>query len=1598
MNSVAHEPIAVIGLACRVPGAPDVEGFWRLVREGVHSVRRFGPDELLAGGETPERISQPNFVPAAGVLEDAECFDEAFFGISPGEAALMDPQIRVGLECARSAFDAAALEPGPSLGRVGVFVGASMSTYLPHMLRSNAEALERYGGFRILIGNDKDHLAGQIAYRLDLRGIAVAVGATCATSLVAIDLACRRLMEGDVDMALAGGVGLHFPQQRGYLHEPGGIYSRAGRCRAFDVAADGVTPGAGVAMVLLKPLKRALADGDFVHAVVLGSAVTGDGAAKVGYTAPSEAGQTDAIVSAWRRAGVDPREAGLIEGHGTGTLLGDAVELAALRRAMPGARCALGSVKSNIGHLDVAAGVVSFIKAVKAVETGIIPPTLHIEHPSPAAGTCGDGFFLPTSAAPWAAGPRRIAGISSFGIGGTNAHVVIAEPPPRAVPPPDGPTLLAISAWDEAGLRRLAANLGEFLEANPAARLRDVAMALAARGRSFRLRRARAVRDHAEALAWLAELAAGQTEVCSELGDGAAAEAAAAWLSGSNAGPLLQALAALGGRRIPLPTYPFARRLHSIVGPAAITGAGAQSAAPDKNLCDALPALLEQLVQRNASAYPVRTIDRRTGLSGALDSLCASLAFRALQAIDAFDSEGQPRPVDSIARQINADPTMTPLIDCLVGMVAEHGLSLRSPPSAPMQAAAAVRAIDPGFGAFAALLKRCADCIPEALKSAEAGTHALYSEAGAAALMAAFAHTPPHTDMPAAARGLGAAIATIARGRAQPVRVLEIGAGAGGLTEHLIAALPPAGVQLVVTDVSRLFVRHLEQRFGARANVSYRLFDVTRAPAPQQIAEAGFDVVVALDALHAANDTLAALRTLRRLLAPGGAVVALETTRSSPWLSLIWGLSPAWWAARASVRGPLRDLAGWRDTIAQAGVGLAPALTRPVVASGGSDAGILVLVAEEPVQTDLVGPAGTVADWLYTPAWSRMPMPASPAPAAQARIGPLVLLSGAGPIAEGVEAALAVQPHGVPQLRCLSGERFERLGANCFTVRPDVADDLAEALRACGLAHSEPLRLLHTWSLDGDAAPDPVRRRRYGLDSLIALAKALATARIEAPVTLGILTDGVCDLTGAERLDPTASLIDAPVQVIGREQPNVTAFRIDIDLAEGGPALVSAAAAALALCVDEQRSPLVALRRGWLWREIFEPRHAASAIPPHQAIAPGSSLLVLGGLGGVGRALAEAFAGVPRIHLALVARRAPRAVVRDPAGLSRLRAEGLPAPVHDTIARILRAGATVSLHPVDIADPDALGAVLAAVEREGGPVRGVVHAAGETDIGGIMIRRPAAATDAALKAKVDGIASLVRALGERQLELLVCCGSIGSLLTNLKFGEVGYVAANTHLVAATRALARVRAGRLLAISWTDWRESGMWFDAQAHLKEAYSDGSGAREVMPDLLHAISNAEGREALLRALSLDAAHVVVCAQPLPALLQRHARFSAADHAVFLEERKLTRRHGAPAAAVTGPTGQGTGELEGALTALWRELLGIDEIDPDDDFFELGGDSLLGIRILNRLRVSFGISDTLAGLMTAPTIRALAARVRMLSERQPGAEPDPPFEEHRL
>ncbi|MGK3989844.1 SDR family NAD(P)-dependent oxidoreductase [Sorangium sp. So ce136] len=492
-RAAAGSDIAVIGMACRFPGASDLETFWKNLVEGRETISSFTEADALAAGVDPTSAKSPSYVKASPLVADVDRFDAEFFGLTAREADLMDPQHRLFLECAWEAFEVAGYDPVAHKGPVGVYAGAAMNTYfINNILPSrgdvdanddlSAMTLDSMGGFQLMVAGDKDYLPTRVSYKLNLTGPSINVQTACSTGLVAIHMACQAILAGECDTALAGGSSVKAPVHAGHLYQEGMIVSPDGHCRAFDEKARGTIFGSGAGAVLLKPLEDAIRDRDPIFAVIKGSAVNNDGGVKLGYMAPSGDGQAAVVAEAMAVANVTPDTVGFVEAHGTGTEMGDPIEISGLAEAFRKGTdrksfCAVGAVKTNVGHLQITSGTVGFMKAVLALHHKVIPPTLHFERPNPAIDFASSPFFVNTEALPWSSeGPRR-AGVNSLGIGGTNAHAILEEAPP---PAPRGDEVarsthvLSLSARSPEALRELVARYRSFLDGRGDEALADI--------------------------------------------------------------------------------------------------------------------------------------------------------------------------------------------------------------------------------------------------------------------------------------------------------------------------------------------------------------------------------------------------------------------------------------------------------------------------------------------------------------------------------------------------------------------------------------------------------------------------------------------------------------------------------------------------------------------------------------------------------------------------------------------------------------------------------------------------------------------------------------------------------------------------------------------------------------------------------------------------------------------------------------------------------------------------------------------------------------------------------------------------------------------
>ena len=509
-NHDTLDGIAIVGMAGRFPGAADVDELWRNLCDGVESTTFFTPEELDPSIDNRLR-KEPNYVRARGIINDADRFDAAFFGVNPREAEIMDPQQRVFLEVAWEALENAGYDPAAFNGLIGVYAGMNNNTYFANNVSTRQDLISHVGEFQVMVANEKDYLATRVSYKLNLKGPSVSVHTACSTSLVAVYQAFQSLITYQCDMALAGGISITVPQHSGYLYQEGAMLSSDGHCRPFDAQAQGTVFGNGVGVVVLKRLEDALEDRDQIYAVIRGAAINNDGSGKVSFAAPSVDGQAEAIAMALAYANVHPETISYIEAHGTATPLGDPIEIEALTQAFSLSTkakqfCAIGSIKSNFGHLTAAAGVAGLIKTALALKHKQIPPSLHFEKPNPAIDFANSPFYVNAKLSEWTSKTPRRAGVSSFGVGGTNAHVILEEAPIEPSDEPSRPQqLLLLSTKTQSALDAATASLRGHLKQHPD-NLADVAYTLQTGRKAFNYRRFVVCSDVADAVQALESL------------------------------------------------------------------------------------------------------------------------------------------------------------------------------------------------------------------------------------------------------------------------------------------------------------------------------------------------------------------------------------------------------------------------------------------------------------------------------------------------------------------------------------------------------------------------------------------------------------------------------------------------------------------------------------------------------------------------------------------------------------------------------------------------------------------------------------------------------------------------------------------------------------------------------------------------------------------------------------------------------------------------------------------------------------------------------------------------------------------------------------
>ncbi len=1497
--------VAIIGMAGRFPGAPDVEAFWRNIRDGVESITSFSDAALRARGVPDALLQDPGYVKAGAVLEGLDQFDAGFFGYSPRDAEQMDPQHRLLLETAWQALEHAGHggRSDPAASRaIGIYAGCGTNLYLVrHLLPAvDWQAGDTASQLGLLIGNDKDSLATRIAYKLDLRGPAVSVQTACSTSLAAVHLACRGLLNHEADMALAGGVSLNLLQDSGYRYQAGSILSPDGHCRAFDAEAAGTVIGSGAGIVVLKRLADALADGDTIHAVIKGSALNNDGAAKVGYTAPSVDGQADVILAAQVMAEVPPDSLDYVEAHGTGTALGDPIEVAALTQAFRAGTqrrgfCALGSAKTSIGHLDAAAGIAGLIKTVMALRHQTLPPSLNFRQPNPRIDFATSPFYVNTEARPWPRGQTaRRAGVSSFGMGGTNVHVILEEAPPspgRADPgPADATQLLMLSARSAAALEAAAGQLAGHLAQHPGQALPDVAHTLRTGRKRFEHRAVVLARDPAEALRSLRE------------------RTPAGFVSGR----------ALAER----PALAFL-----------FPGQGAQH------------------VQMARALYEREAVFRTT-----LDRCCDHLAPRL--GLDLRGLLFPPAAAEAEASERLAQTAITqPALFAVEYAMAQWWLAAGLRPDA---------LLGHSIGEYVAACLAGVFSLEDALDLVAARGRLLQSTPGGAMLAVSLPEAQLQ-DLRRAGCDLAAVNAADLCVLAGPVdaigalqRDLE-GRGVAVRRLHVSHAFHSALVEPVLdayrAQVSRVALH--APRIPFVSNLSGRWITPEEARSPDYWVRHMRGTVRFADGLGVLfgaagrvllevgpGETLSRLARRHPQAGEPGRVLATQchpdrreqnADQPSRCMAQLWvsgiEIAAGDGGADGRRRVPLPTYPFERQSY------WAPLWPAPAV----------------PARPAAAARAWT--DWFHVPNWRRTEPPAT---ARQDRGCMLLMVAGHD---LGERLARHWQAQERPLVRVELAQAFARCGTHRYQVRAGNRADFEQVLRGVEAEVGPVADVCHLWSLDPPDHPvPPAEVLERGFHTLVALAQVLGATGRKAALT--VVANQLEDVTGTEPLCPEKATLHGPCKVIPQEIPTLSCRVIDVVMgradtqadtqAEGR--LVQQIAAEIGATDGEA---VVAYRGPHRWARTFEAAHRdGSAL---QRLRRHGVYLITGGLGGLGLALAACLARQWQARLVLIGRTALPPRAQWPA----LATSAEPAALRTTLNTLLELetlGAEVLTLQADVTDPAQMQAAVAAARRRFGAIQGVVHAAGMAG-GGMLATRGRAAMEQVLAPKLQGTRHLMAALQDEPLDFVLLCSALTAITGG--FGQADYGAANCFLDAWAAQAARHGTRFVLSVNWDTWREVGMARGLRL------PDGVGIEPEQAGVL--------LDALLSGPA--ATQVLVCTTDRE---RRFEQIRSPGLADTLLPEPVARRHPHARPALATAYVEPANDLERGLATLWGDCIGIAPIGADDNLFELGGDSLLAIQIIARVRSLYGVELHPAGFFNAPTIAGLAVLIetRLIEE----------------
>ena len=1373
--------IAVIGMLGKFPGAGDIGEFWENLKNGMESISFFSEEELINAGVNPELVKDPNYIKAYGALVEEEiyCFDSHFFDYYPREAEVLDPQLRIFHESCWKALEEAGYDCESYSGLIGLYAGASANfpwetisyTY------NNTSPLD---GFSMFLLADKDFLCTRVAYKLNLKGPAVTVQSACSTSLLAIHQACRGLLMGECDMALAGGITIRIPQKNGYLHKKEMILSADGHCRAFATEAGGTIGGSGVGIVVLKRLDRAVADGDYIYALIKGSGVNNDGKRKIGFTAPSVEGQAEAIRTAHQMAEIPPESIGYVEAHGTGTPLGDPVEIEALKMAFNTDKrrfCAIGSVKTNVGHLDSAAGVASFIKTVLALKNKQIPPSLFFITPNPKIEFENSPFYVNNRLKEWKNDmfPLR-AGVSSFGIGGTNVHIVLEEwwadseamePCPMGDISAVHPQLLLLSAKTETSLERMKNNLGNHLKKNPGINLPDVAYTLQVGRRPFKYRGMLLCSSPDEAIETLLtpESEAFHSYLCEEknrpvvfLFPGQGSQYVNMGLELYEREPVFREEI---DRCFKILNFYMGYDLKEILYPASDASDSPEQLADKINQTENTQPIIfavEYALAKLIMKWGIKPYAMLGHSIGEYTAACLAGVFSLEDALKIVALRGrlmQKVPHGAMLSVSLPGSELGSFLRDDIALAAVNGPSL-SVLSGPYEA---IRSVE--------IELKAKGCKTRLLNT----SHAFHSS------------------------------------MMDPIlNEFEEQMGGIGFNKPMIPYISNLTGKWITVEDSRdphYWVKHLRKtvHFAQGLEVLFK--------EPQAIfIEVG------------PGSTLSTFARQYRDIYPGHPIMNLlrhPKENISDIRYLLEKIGQLW------LYGSDIDGEGFfgeekRRRLPLPSYSFEP--TRYPI-----DLNSFKPIAREGLNKYSIQKEPDISNWFYIPLWEKSFLNVKKPVRLDKSYNWLVFLHEQEPL--GTLLLNRLEREGQNVIIVRGGPGYRETAGKEYTIDPRSKTHYDSLFDALHHSNNVPDNILHLWGVSEKERRDSWKEsveedQELGLYSLLYIAQAIGQVAISNKIKLTVVTNNMQEVTGDDGKSPVKATVLGAIKVISLEYPNIDCKSIDIDLFSLEPGSKSQARVIdllLAESMVESHDRVIALRGNYRWVQIFKPFPLETGENVGQRLREKGVYLITGGLGGIGFTLAGDLATRLKARLILTG--------RSPFPTREEWEEILNRPGdEDHVKRIImkireweEMGAEVMVVSADVANLEEMRTAVARAEERFGPVNGVIHTAGVPD-GALIQRRTPDITVRVLAAKIKGTMVLDYIFKETGLDFLVLCSSLSSIITPL--GQVAYGAANVFLDSFAWYNTFNSNIFTVAINWDTWREVGMAVQA--------AEGFGKRTV------------------------------------------------------------------------------------------------------------------------------------------------------------------------